>query len=66
MVKEVIFVDVNLELITNIRPMAEYLKDKVKRTVLNIGGIEKISVNFLDEPSNWDRFKERTRDQQST
>jgi len=70
MVKEVIVdganVDVNLVLTTNICPMAEYLKDQVKRKVLNVGGIEKVSVNILDEPWNWDRFKEQTRDQQST
>jgi serine O-acetyltransferase len=70
MVKEVIVdgtsVDVNLVLTTNICPMAEYLKDQVKRKVLNIGGIEKVSVNILDEPWNWDRFKEQIQDQQST
>jgi serine O-acetyltransferase len=63
MVKEVIVdganVDVNLVLTTNICPMAEYLKDQVKRKVLNVGGI-KVSVNILDEPWNWDRFKEQT------
>ena len=70
MVKEVIVdganVDVNLVLTTNICPMAEYLKDQVKRKVLNVGGIEKVSVNILDEPWNWDRFKEQIQDQQST
>ncbi len=59
-------VDVNLVLTTNICLMAEYLKDHVKRKVLNVGGIDKVSVNILDEPLNCDRFKEQTQDQQST
>jgi serine O-acetyltransferase len=70
MVKEVIVdgvnVEVNLVLTTNICPMAEYLKDQVRRKVLSVGGIEKVSVNILDEPWSWDRSKEQTQDQQST
>ena len=70
MVKEVIVdganVDINLVLTTNICPMADYLKDQVRRKVMSVGGIEKVSVNILDEPWNWDRFKEQTQDQQST
>lgn len=54
MVKEVIVdwtnVDVNLVLTTNICSMAEYLKDQVKRKVMNIGEIEKVSVNILMKP----------------
>ena len=54
MVKEVIVdgtnVEVNLVLTTNLCPMAEYLKDQVRRKVLSVGGIEKVSVNILDEP----------------
>ncbi len=60
-------VDVNLVLTTNLCPMADYLKDQVRRKVLGgVGGIEKVSVNILDEPWNWDRFEEQIRDQQST
>lgn len=70
MVKEVIVdgvnVEVNLVLTTNICPMAEYLKDQVRRKVMSVGGIEKVSVNILDEPWSWDRSKEQTQDQQST
>ena len=70
MVKEVIVdganVDINLVLTTNICPMADYLKDQVRRKVMSVDGIEKVSVNILDEPWNWDRFKEQTQDQQST
>jgi serine O-acetyltransferase len=60
-VKEVIVdgksVEVNLVLTSNICPMAEYLKDQVRRKVLSIHGIENVRVNILDEPWNWDRFK---------
>lgn len=66
LVKDVIVngpnVDVDLVLTTNICPMADYIKDQVRRKVLNVGGIEKVSVNILDEPWNWDRFKEQTQD----
>jgi serine O-acetyltransferase len=58
-------VDVNLVLTTNICPMAEYLKDQVNRKVLSVSGIEKVNVNILDEPWNWDRFKEQTQERQS-
>ena len=69
LVKEV-FVDetdvvVNLVLTTNTCPMIEYLKDQVIRKVLSVNGIEKVSVNILDEPWNWDRFKEQAQHQQS-
>jgi serine O-acetyltransferase len=37
--------------------MTEYLKDQVKRKVLSISGIEEVSVNILDEPWDWDKFK---------
>ena len=70
LVKEVIVdgttVDVNLVLTTNLCPMADYLKDQVRRKVLNVGGIEKVSVNILDEPWKWDRFKEQTQNLQTT
>ncbi len=62
-VKEVLVdetnVVVNLVLTTNLCPMAEYLKDQVKRKVLSIGGIEKVSVNIIDEPWIWNRVKKR-------
>jgi hypothetical protein len=41
--------------------MAEYLKDKVKRKVLSIGGIEKVSVTILDEPWDWNDSKNKPR-----
>jgi serine O-acetyltransferase len=50
-------VDINLVLTSNICPMAEYLKDQVRRKVLSMHGIENVRVNILDEPWNWDRFK---------
>jgi len=63
LVKEVIVdgnsVDVNLVLTTNICPMVEYLKEQIRRKVLSIKGIEKVSVNILDEPWNRDRFKKQ-------
>ncbi len=52
-------VDVNLVLTTNLCPMADYLKDQVRRKVLSVGGIEKVSVNILDEPWSWDRLKKQ-------
>jgi len=68
LVKEVIVdgsnVDVDLVLTTNLCPLVEYLKEQVKRKVLSVGGIERVSVNILDEPWNWDRFEEQTQDQQ--
>jgi serine O-acetyltransferase len=70
LVKEVIVdgttVDVNLVLTTNICPMAEYLKDQVKRKVMSVGGIEKVSVNILDEPWDWERFKKQNREDQQS
>jgi serine O-acetyltransferase len=69
LVKEVIVdgsnVDVDLVLTTNICPMVDYLKDQVRRKVLSVGGIENVTVNILDEPWNWDKYKEQTEDQQS-
>jgi serine O-acetyltransferase len=60
-VKEVVVnganVEVNLVLTTSLCPMADYLKDQIRRKVLSIGGIEEVSVNILDEPWNWDKFK---------
>jgi serine O-acetyltransferase len=53
-------VDVNLVLTTSFCPMVEYPKDQVRRKVLGIGGIKEVSVNILDEPWNWDRFKKRS------
>jgi len=68
LVKDVIVdgpnVNVDLVLTTNLCPMADYIKDQVRRKVFNVGGIEKVSVNILDEPWNLDRFKEQTEDQQ--
>lgn len=62
-VKEVIVngtsVDVNLVLTTNLCPMADYLKDQIRRKVLSIDGIEEVSVNILDEPWDWDKFKKQ-------
>ncbi|MDQ1253468.1 MAG: serine O-acetyltransferase [Euryarchaeota archaeon] len=67
LVKDVIVdgsnVNVDLVLTTNLCPMADYIKDQVRRKVFNVGGIEKVSVNILDEPWNLDRFKEQTQDQ---
>ena len=69
LVKEVIVdgttVDVNLVLTTNLCPMADYLKDQVRSKVMNVGGVERVSVNILDEPWKWDRFKEQTQDLQT-
>jgi serine O-acetyltransferase len=69
LVKDVIVdgsnVDVDLVLTTNICPMADYIKDQVRRKVLSVGGVENVSVNILDEPWNLDRFKEQTQDRQS-
>jgi serine O-acetyltransferase len=52
-------VDVNLVLTTNLCPMADYLKDQVRRKVLSVGGIEEVSVNILDEPWSWDKLKKQ-------
>jgi serine O-acetyltransferase len=58
LVKEVIVdgasVDVNLVLTTSACPMIEYLKDQVRRKILSVNGIEKVTVNILDEPWKWD------------
>jgi serine O-acetyltransferase len=51
--------EVNLVLTTNLCPMADYLKDQVRRKVLSVGGIEEVSVNILDEPWSWDRLKKQ-------
>lgn len=37
-------------------PLSDHLSEQVKRKVLGICGIEKVNVNLLDEPFNWDRF----------
>lgn len=49
--------DINLVLTTHLCPMADYFKDQIRRKVLNVEGIEEVSVNILDEPWNWDRLK---------
>jgi serine O-acetyltransferase len=58
-VKEVIVdganVNVNLVLTTSSCPVIEYFKDQVKRKILSINGIEKVTVNILDEPWKLDR-----------
>ncbi|AKB43669.1 metal-sulfur cluster assembly factor [Methanosarcina vacuolata] len=63
LVKEVIIegsnVDINLVLTTSACPMIEYLKDQIRRKVLNAGGIEKVNVNILDEPWKGDLFKKQ-------
>jgi serine O-acetyltransferase len=58
--------DINLVLTTNLCPMADYLKDQVKRKVLSVGEIDKVNVNILDEPWSWDRFEEQIKDLKST
>lgn len=69
LVKEVIVdgaaVDVNLVLTTSTCPMIEYLKDQVRRKVLSVSGIEKVTVNILDEPWEGDLFKKQTIQKQS-
>ena len=69
LVKEVIVdganVDVNLVLTTSTCPMIEYLKDQVRRKVLSVSGIEKVTVNILDEPWKGDLFKKQTIQKQS-
>lgn len=69
LVKEVIVdgaaVDVNLVLTTSTCPMIEYLKDQVRRKVLSVSGIEKVTVNILDEPWEGDIFKKQTIQKQS-
>jgi len=63
LVKEVIIegsnVDINLVLTTSACPLIEYLKDQIRRKVLNAGGIEKVNVNILDEPWKGDLFKKQ-------
>jgi serine O-acetyltransferase len=51
--------DINLILTTNLCPLADYLKDQVRRKVLSVGGIKEVSVNILDEPWSWDLFKKQ-------
>lgn len=69
LVKEVVVngpnVDVNLVLTTNLCPMAGYLKNQVERKVLGICGIEKVRVNILNEPWDWNIFNKQARHQQS-
>jgi serine O-acetyltransferase len=64
LVKEVVVdgpnVDVNLVLTTSACPMVEYLKDQIRRKVLSAGGIEKVTVNILDEPWKGDLFKKNS------
>ena len=51
--------DIDLVLTTNLCPMADYLKDQVRRKVLSVEGIEEVKVNILDEPWSWDRLKQQ-------
>ncbi|MGB9927069.1 MAG: serine O-acetyltransferase [Methanosarcina sp.] len=63
-VKEVIVngtnADINLVLTTNLCPMADYFKDQIRRKVLNVEGIEEVSVNILDEPWTWEKLRKNS------
>jgi serine O-acetyltransferase len=37
-------------------PLVDHLTEQMKRKVLGVCGIEKVEINVLDEPWNWDRF----------
>ena len=52
--------DINLVLTTNLCPMADYFKDQIRRKVLNVEGIEEVSVNILDEPWDWEKLRKNS------
>lgn len=37
-------------------PLSDLLTDQVQRRALGVDGIDRVQVNLLDEPWNWDRF----------
>lgn len=49
-------VEIDMVLTCKACPLSDHLSDQVKRKVLGVCGIEKVAVNVLDEPWNWDRF----------
>lgn len=49
-------VEIDMVLTCKTCPLSDHLTDQVRRKVLGICGIEKVQINLLDEPWNWDRF----------
>jgi serine O-acetyltransferase len=49
-------VEIDMVLTCRACPLADHLSDQVRRKALGVCGKEKVIVNVLDEPWNWDRF----------
>lgn len=49
-------VEIDMVLTCKSCPLSDHLTDQVKRKTLGVGGVERVTVNVLDEPWNWDRF----------
>lgn len=49
-------VEIDMVLTCKACPLSDHLSDQVRRRTLGVCGIEKVTVNMLDEPWNWDRF----------
>jgi serine O-acetyltransferase len=49
-------VEIDMVLTCKTCPLSDHLSDQVRRKALGVCGIEKVTVNVLDEPWNWDRF----------
>jgi serine O-acetyltransferase len=49
-------VEIDMVLTCKTCPLSDHLSEQVHRRALGVCGIEKVKVNILDEPWNWDRF----------
>lgn len=49
-------VEIDMVLTCKACPLSDHLSDQVRRKALGVCGKEKVIVNVLDEPWNWDRF----------
>ncbi len=49
-------IEVNMVLTSQACPLADHLREQVKRRVMGLPGVNQVDVRVLDEPWNWERF----------
>jgi serine O-acetyltransferase len=49
-------IEVNMVLTSQACPLADHLKEQVKRRMMGLPGVNQVDVRVLDEPWNWERF----------
>jgi serine O-acetyltransferase len=64
LIKEIVVndgaVDVRMVLTTPACPLVGYLVEQVRRKTKSVDGVEAVEVTILDEPWSWERFANRT------